>query len=81
MAKIKDEQLEKLKEINNKFATLKINLGDLSIQEHEILKAIDNVKVDFKKLEEIIVKEYGDNKVVNLESGEITDKPEDGENK
>ena len=46
-----------------------------------MLSAIDVLRSEFKSFEAELIKEYGDNVVINLESGEIKDKPEDGEDK
>ena len=40
-----------------------------------------SVRAEFKTFEGELIKEYGDNVVINLQTGEIKDKPEDGENK
>ncbi|MCH1611986.1 MAG: hypothetical protein L7S72_01695 [Flavobacteriales bacterium] len=79
--KVSEEHLSKLQELNQQFAGLHKQVGDLEVRKHQTLNAIDNLSSEFKAFEAELIKEYGDNVVINLESGEIKDKPEDGKDK
>lgn len=79
--KVSEEHLSKLQELNQQFAGLHKQVGDLEVRKHQTLIAIDNLSSEFKTFEAELIKEYGDNVVINLESGEIKDKPEDGKDK
>ncbi len=79
--KVSEEHLNKLQELNQQFAGLHKQVGDLEVRKHQVLNAIDNLSSEFKTFEAELIKEYGDNVVINLESGEIKDKPEDGKDK
>jgi wobble nucleotide-excising tRNase len=79
--KVSEEHLSKLQELNQQFAGLHKQVGDLEVRKHQALNAIDHLSSEFKTFEAELIKEYGDNVVINLESGEIKDKPEDGEDK
>ncbi len=79
--KISEEHLSKLQGLKQNFAGLHKEIGDLEVRKHQALNSIDNLSSEFKTFEAELIKEYGDNVVINLESGEIKDKPEDGENK
>ena len=65
------EHLAKLKEANKNFAIIQKNLGDMAIQKHQVLKVLDQKGTEFKDLEKELIEVYGDDKVINLESGEI----------
>jgi len=79
--KVSEEHLSKLQQLNQQFAGLHKQVGDLEIRKHQTLNSVDILSSEFKTFETELIKEYGDNVVINLESGEIKDKPEDGENK
>ena len=79
--KVSEEHLSKLQELNQNFANLHKQVGDLEVRKYQVLGAIDTLRSEFKSFEAELIKEYGDNVVINLESGEIKDKPEDGEDK
>jgi wobble nucleotide-excising tRNase len=81
LKKVSEEDLSKLQELNQQFAGLHKQVGDLEVRKHQTLNAIDNLSSEFKTFEAELIKEYGDNVVINLESGEIKDKPEDGKDK
>ena len=79
--KVSEEDLNNLRELNKKFSDLHKQVGDFEVKKHQALLAIESLKQNFKDLESSMIKNYGDNIVVNLETGEIKDKPKDGENK
>lgn len=77
--KLEKEELEILQKLNQDFQTIKIQLGDLSIQKNNVLKNLDVIQNMFKNEEKKLVEKYGKNAVINLESGEITFKEEEAE--
>tara|TARA_R110000796_G_scaffold239377_1_gene360063 strand:- start:368 stop:604 length:237 start_codon:yes stop_codon:yes gene_type:complete len=74
--KLSKEELSKLQELNNAFTQAKISLGDAEIQKVGILTSIQEIKKDFSALENELIKNYGDQSVINLQTGEVTDKKE-----
>tara|TARA_R110000787_G_scaffold269532_1_gene376361 strand:+ start:372 stop:608 length:237 start_codon:yes stop_codon:yes gene_type:complete len=74
--KLSKEELSKLQELNNAFTQAKISLGDAEIQKVAILTSIQEIKKDFAALENELIKNYGDQSVINLQTGEVTDKKE-----
>ena len=77
--KLEKEELEILQKLNQDFQTIKIQLGDLSIQKNNVLKNLDVIQNMFKNEEKKLVEKYGKNAIINLESGEITHKEEEAE--
>ena len=77
--KLEKEELEILQKLNQDLQTIKIQLGDLSIQKNNVLKNLDVIQNMFKNEEKKLVEKYGKNAVINLESGEITFKEEEAE--
>ena len=80
MKKIKDEELKYLQDLNVEFNKIKTQLGDITLQEHGLVLLVQEIKVKFLEAEKGLMEAYGENAVINLETGEVKDK-EDGEDK
>lgn len=80
MKKIKDEELKYLQDLNTEFNKVKTQLGDITLQEHGLVLLVQEIKVKFQEAEKGLMEAYGENAVINLETGEVKDK-EDGEDK
>ena len=74
MKKIEEQELKQLQELNTEFAQLKTNLGDLTLQKHGICLRVEEIKIEFQKAEKSLMDKYGQNSVINLETGEIKEK-------
>ena len=73
---VEDRELKLLQEFNSGFAKLKNQLGDLELQKQMILENVTDIKKQFKNLETELIEKYGDNCIINLETGIITEKTE-----
>jgi len=78
--KLEAEELSQLQELQNKFQGYKMQLGELEMQKSTILREVDEVRVDFNKLESEFIEKYGLDSVINIKTGEITPK-ENGQDK
>ena len=78
--KLNAEELSQLQELQNKFQGYKMQLGELEMQKSTILKEVDEVRVDFNKLENEFIEKYGLDSVINIKTGDITPK-ENGQDK
>jgi len=74
--KLETEELNFIKESTSKLNNAKSVLGDLEIKKHEILSQIDILKSDFKAKEKQLIDKYGLDSVINIETGEVTQKTE-----
>jgi hypothetical protein len=74
--KLTSEELSKLQELNNSFTQSKISLGDLELQKESIIGKIKEIKSKFVELEKELIKKYGEESVINLQTGEVTEKKE-----
>tara|TARA_B110000977_G_C10944187_1_gene442019 strand:+ start:208 stop:450 length:243 start_codon:yes stop_codon:yes gene_type:complete len=79
MKKIEEQELKQLQELNTEFAQLKTNLGDLTLQKHGICLRVEEIKIEFQKAEKSLMDKYGQNSVINLETGEVKPKEEEEE--
>ena len=71
---VEDKELKLLQELNSNFKKIKNQLGDLELQKQIILENVTEIKKQFKSLEIELIEKYGDNSVINLETGIITEK-------
>ena len=74
MKNLKKTELVKLQTLNSDFVNLKTQLGDLELQKHLIIEQVQEVRKKFSDLEVKLVKKYGENTTINLQTGEIKEK-------
>lgn len=77
MKKIEEQELKQLQDLNAEFAQLKTNLGDLTLQKHGVCLRVEEIKTQFQSAEKSLMDKYGENSVINLETGEVKEKEED----
>jgi hypothetical protein len=68
------EELNTIQSMNSDFTRAKIALGEIELQRHGLLKHIDELKEMFTNNEKMLIEKYGDNAVINVKTGEVTDK-------
>ena len=76
--KITDEELSKIHEMNTRFGKAKLTLGDIELTKYEMLKEIDKLKEEFEENEKHLISKYGADAVINMKTGEITQKNNNG---
>jgi|TARA_R100000278_G_scaffold115844_1_gene94979 flagellar biosynthesis chaperone FliJ len=76
--KLETKELETIKDLNKEFSTLKVSLGDAELQKLVIVEKIQALKTNYKNLEDQLIKKYGSNSVIDLETGEVKQKEENG---
>ena len=69
MNKIKEEQLNKIKEQQTALNNLLFNIGNLEAQKHALLHDIAQVNLQVEEFKKELEKEYGSVNI-NLETGE-----------
>jgi hypothetical protein len=74
MKKVKDEELKQLQDLNAEFNKIKTQLGDITLQEHGLVLQVQEIKLQFQQAEKGLMETYGENAVINLETGEVKDK-------
>ena len=72
--KLNDDELKTLQDLNKEFNKLTHSLGTLALQKHSVLKKIDVVKESFEQVEKTLLEKYGEDAVVHIETGQITQK-------
>lgn len=79
MKKLSSEELSLLQSLNQEFSQTKLALGDTVLQQNKLMEKVEVIKVKFGEQENILMEKYGKDVTINLENGEITDKPESPE--
>jgi hypothetical protein len=74
--KLEQHELEAIQQMNNEFSKAKMSLGELELNKHQILKGIEQLKAQFEVHEKKLVEKYGANAVINIQTGEVTEKTE-----
>jgi hypothetical protein len=60
--------------MNSDFAKAKMALGELEINKQGILNQINAMRQDFYDYEKMLISKYGQDSVINLQTGEVTKK-------
>ena len=74
MKNLEKTELVELQTLNSDFVNLKTQLGDLELQKYLIIDQVQEVRKNFSDLEAKLVKKYGENTIINLQTGEIKEK-------
>jgi len=69
-----EEELKKIQEMSGEFNKAKLGLGDLELQKQGLLKHIELIRGDFSSYEMMLIEKYGKDSVINIQTGEITNK-------
>jgi hypothetical protein len=68
------EELDKIQAMNAEFAKAKMALGELELNKQGILGQINAMRQEFSEYERILISKYGQDSVINLQTGEVTKK-------
>lgn len=68
------EELEFIKSGTQEFTKIKINLGDIELQKQNLIKQAEGIMEAFKNNEKILIAKYGENAVINMQTGEVKQK-------
>lgn len=68
------EELKQIQDMNNEFNNAKLSLGDLELQKSNVIKHIEKLRETFSVNEAELIKKYGADAVINIQTGEVTKK-------
>ena len=72
--KLTSEELEFIKNGTAQYNSIKSKIGDLEIQKIKLINEADAIVKAFLFNEKTLIEKYGDNAIINMESGEVTQK-------
>jgi hypothetical protein len=73
-AQVTQEELTKIQELNSEFNKAKMAIGDVELQKSNIIRHIEELKVEFAAHEKLLIEKYGADAVINIQTGEVTQK-------
>jgi hypothetical protein len=73
MKKLEQSELDKITKANLDFAQIKETIANIEIKKHLSLHTLSALQVEFKALEDELIKKYGDKVTINIKTGEITE--------
>lgn len=76
MNQLTAEELQLLQEITTELTKSKISLGELEIKKFNIMQEIETMKNIFVEHEKLLSEKYGNDCVINIKTGEVTQKEE-----
>ena len=76
MNQISQEELTKIQELNSEFNKAKMAIGDAELQKQTIIRHIEELKLQFSAHEKSLIDKYGADAVINIQTGEVTQKTE-----
>ena len=68
------EELEAIQQMNAEYNRLRLNISDLEMQKHSVLMMLDSLREKFSNHESLLIERYGADAVINMQTGEITNK-------
>jgi len=71
---VTQEELTTIQELNSEFNKAKMAIGDVELQKQQILRHIEELKLQFTTHEKLLVDKYGADAVINIQTGEVTQK-------
>lgn len=75
-AQVTQEELAKIQELNSEFNKAKMAIGDVELQKLTIVRHIEELKAQFTIHENLLIEKYGADAVINIQTGEVTQKTE-----
>jgi hypothetical protein len=72
--KLNKEELERVQQLNSSFTQAKMALGEMELKRHTMLKEMDTMRLTFAEEEKKLISKYGADSVINLQTGEVTEK-------
>lgn len=74
MPNLTKDELNLIHEIKKDFITKKLALGDLELHKVKILKEVEAIEKVFLQNEKDLANKYGADSIINMETGEVTQK-------
>jgi|TARA_R100000935_G_scaffold14381_1_gene28840 hypothetical protein len=74
--KLSDEQLKGVHDLQNEFNSTKMALADAAFKQSLIVKKLGEIQTSFQEMEASLIEEFGQDSVINLQTGEVKSKEE-----
>ena len=71
---VSQEELTTIQELNSDVNKAKMAIADAELQKQAMIRIVDELKVQFSLHEKLLIEKYGKDAVINLQTGEVTQK-------
>jgi hypothetical protein len=72
--KLTSEELDFIKNGSAEYTKIKVSLGELELQTQGLIKHAESIIEAFTANEKILIEKYGVDSVINMQTGEVTQK-------
>lgn len=74
VAKLTTEELDFIKNGSAEYNKIKLGLGELELQKQGLISQAEKIREAFSTNEQFLIQKYGENSVINMQTGEVTQK-------
>lgn len=71
------EELDFIKQGAAEFTKVKTSLGEIELQKQGLIKKAEEIAQAFAANEKVLIEKYGAEAVINMQTGEVTQKPKE----
>lgn len=75
--KLTKEELSNIQGLVGRFNTLKMQLGETVLAQQGLMDTIAQTRAEYASVEQQLIEKYGKDSVINIDTGEITEKAEE----
>lgn len=72
--KLTEQELEFIKTGTLEYNKIKMNIGEYELQKQNLILQAEKIREAFSNNEKILIEKYGNDSVINMQTGEVTQK-------
>lgn len=72
--KLTEQELEFIKTGTLEYNKIKMNIGEYELQKQNLVLQAEKIREAFSNNEKILIEKYGNDSVINMQTGEVTQK-------
>jgi hypothetical protein len=72
--KLTEQELEFIKTGTSEYNKIKMNIGEYELQKQNLVLQAEKIREAFSNNEKILIEKYGNDSVINMQTGEVTQK-------
>lgn len=76
-----EQELTSIRGSIQEFNSLKMQLADTVMHQQILTKKIEEVRIAYSQMEKALIETYGENASINIDTGEITEKAPQADNR
>lgn len=77
LTKLTEQELDFIQKGTANYKAVKSQIGDLEIQKAKLLNQANEIVEAFKNNEKFLITKYGENAIINMQTGEVTQKTQE----